>query len=356
MFQIINELLKEMDSIKILYYTYDENKIGIIDLLNVYKKITKIDWEKEKVYIFLDEIQKLKNWSSQIKIIYDNFPNVKFILSGSASLFLEKEAKENLAGRYFLIEMPPLSLKEYFELKNKKNLDNYELYKSEIFNMLKDYFRKPFPEIVDWDDEIRIHEYIKENIVSKLVRIDLMDIFENINYRLLESLIELFFTNPGMTLNLDSLSRDLRIHKKTLLDHIFFLEYAKLIRIIKNFRPSTLAETRKYRKIYPYDVSLIFSYNPRIEKRKILESYVASLIEAKHYWREKDKEVDFIIKSDSLIPIEVKNSEKLSIEDLKNIKYFINKFNVKEGWIIYMGETKYMEKNIKAINLIDLIF
>jgi len=356
MFQIINEILKEVEPFKILYYTYDENKTGIIDLLNIYKKITKIDWEKEKVYVFLDEIQKLKNWSSQVKVIYDNFPNVKFILSGSASLLLEKEAKENLAGRYFLIEIPTLSLKEYFELKNKKTLDNYELYRKEILISLEDYFRKPFPEIVDWNDEIRIYEYVKESIISKLVRIDLMDIYENINPKLLESLLELFFTNPGMILNLDSLSRDLRIHKKTLLNHVFFLEYAKLIRIIKNFRPSILSETRKYKKIYPYDVSLIFPYNPNIEQGKVLECYIASLLDAKYYWREKGKEIDFIIKLDSLIPIEVKSSEKLSNEDLKNIKYFINKFGVKEGWIIYMGETEYIEKNIKAINLLDLIF
>jgi hypothetical protein len=124
MFQLIDYLLKKgEDPNRILYFSFDRKKEEyLIKILDAFRSITNVNWEKEKIFVFLDEIQKLKDWSSQLKQLYDNFPNIKFVVSGSASLELEKEAKDNLAGRYFLREIPPLSLKEFFELKYGKKI------------------------------------------------------------------------------------------------------------------------------------------------------------------------------------------------------------------------------------------
>jgi predicted AAA+ superfamily ATPase len=356
MFQLIDDLLKEVEAKNILYYTYDEKKEDILTILNAFQKITGTDWKKEKVFIFLDEIQKLKDWSSKLKIIYDNFPKVKFVVSGSASVMLEKQAIDNLAGRYFLEDIPPLSIKEYFELKHKKRIENYELYKDELKIEVDDYLKKPFPEIVDWKEERRIFEYIKESVISKVLRIDLPEIFRNVNIALLETLIEIFFSNPGMILNLDSLSKSLRVHKKTLEQHIFFLKFSKLIRIVKNFRISILAESRKLAKVYPYDISLAFPFNPSVESSKILECVVASQTNAKNYWRFGNKEVDFILRDREILPIEIKAKEELEKNDFKNIKYLMKKFKVKSGIVIYLGETKRLENGIIAINFLDFLY
>jgi predicted AAA+ superfamily ATPase len=355
MFQLIDDLLKKVEPKKILYYTYDEKKEDIVSILNAFKKITKTDWKKEDTFVFLDEIQKLKDWSSKIKIIYDNFPRVKFVVSGSASVMLEREAMDNLAGRYFLEEIKPLSIKEYFELKNKLKIENYELYKDDLKIEVEDYFKKPFPEIVEWEEERRIFEYIKESVISKIIKIDLPEIFTNVNTRLLETLIEIFFSEPGMTLNIDSLSKSLRVHKKILEQHIFFLEFSKLIRIVKNFRISILAESRKLRKVYPYDISLVFPFNPNIEMGKILESVVISRINAKNYWRTGNREVDFVLREKEILPIEVKAKFELKKEDLKNIDYLMKKYKIKRGVVVYMGETKEFER-IKALNLLDFLY
>jgi predicted AAA+ superfamily ATPase len=355
MFQLIDDLLKKVEPKKILYYTYDEKKEDIVSILNAFKKITKTDWKKEDTFVFLDEIQKLKDWSSKIKIIYDNFPRVKFVVSGSASVMLEREAMDNLAGRYFLEEIKPLSIKEYFELKNKLKIENYELYKDDLKIEVEDYFKKPFPEIVEWEEERRIFEYIKESVISKILKIDLPEIFTNVNTRLLETLIEIFFSEPGMTLNIDSLSKSLRVHKKILEQHIFFLEFSKLIRIVKNFRISILAESRKLRKVYPYDISLVFPFNPNIEMGKILESVVISRINAKNYWRTGNREVDFVLREKEILPLEVKAKFELKKEDLKNIDYLMKKYKIKRGVVVYMGETKEFER-IKALNFLDFLY
>jgi predicted AAA+ superfamily ATPase len=68
------------------------------------------------VYVFFDEIQKVSDWQSKIKIYYDLYPNIKFILSGSSSLYLQKT--ESLAGRMFEEYIKPLKFSEFLRYKN----------------------------------------------------------------------------------------------------------------------------------------------------------------------------------------------------------------------------------------------
>jgi predicted AAA+ superfamily ATPase len=90
--QFIDYLIQEknVNRKNILFYSFDE-LWEIEEKIEEYKKITEIDLEKDKIYIFLDEIQKIKDWQSKVKIYYDLYPNIKFILSGSSLLFLQKK-------------------------------------------------------------------------------------------------------------------------------------------------------------------------------------------------------------------------------------------------------------------------
>jgi predicted AAA+ superfamily ATPase len=353
MFQLIDELLREVEPTKVLYYTFDEGREEVLSVLNAFQKLTKTDWRRERVFIFFDEIQKLGNWSSKIKLIYDHFPRVKFVLSGSASLMLEREAMEDLAGRYFLEEIPPLSIKEYFELKRGIRIENFELYRGELELEVEDYLKRPFPEIVGWREERRVFEYLRETILSKILKIDLPEVFGRANVPLLERLVELFFSEPGMILNLDSLSRSLGVRKGTLLQHLYFLEFSKLVRVLRNFRISALAESRKLRKVYPYDASLIFPIHPGVERGKILECAVASRIGARNYWRAGTKEVDFILRQPNLRAVEVKSKGELGEEDLRTLRQLAGRGI--EGVVIYPGETKTLG-GVRLLNLLDFLY
>ena len=91
LFQIINYLLsKQINSFSIWYFTFDEEKASLDDLFQSFSTQTQIDFKKEKVYVFLDEIQKLPDFQNQLKVYYDIYPNLKFFISGSTSLFLRK--------------------------------------------------------------------------------------------------------------------------------------------------------------------------------------------------------------------------------------------------------------------------
>ncbi|MGC8911876.1 MAG: ATP-binding protein [Nitrososphaeria archaeon] len=316
--------------------------------------LTKFDWRREKVYLFFDEIQKLRGWSSKIKLLYDNFPNLKIVLSGSASILIEREALSNLAGRYFLIKMEPLSLMEFFELKTGRRVDNPSVWKNDVKLVFEDYLIKLLPEIVEWSEQ-PVREYIRSNVVEKVVRKDLPEIFENVNSSLLMNLLEIFYSEPGTILNLDSLSSNLKVSKKTLIEHINYLENSYLIRVVRNLRSSLLVVSRKLRKVYPYHWSLIYSLFNReeVETGKFYECVVASLLDAKYYWRDGDKEIDFII---GKLPIEVKALRKVYDWNLKNLKYVMKKFKMNEGVLVYLG-TEFEEVNwIKVVPFFDICY
>ena len=67
-YQLVEKLLKKKVNPKnILYFSFDEVVEDPVKVLEMYSKITKIDWKKEKVFVFFDEIQKLENWKKRKK-------------------------------------------------------------------------------------------------------------------------------------------------------------------------------------------------------------------------------------------------------------------------------------------------
>ncbi|MEM3212102.1 MAG: ATP-binding protein [Candidatus Micrarchaeaceae archaeon] len=356
-YQIIDELLKHVEQRHIIYFTFDYVQSTITSILDAYKKLTGVDWKKEKIYVFLDEIQKQESWAEELKMLYDAFPNIKFFVSGSAAMQLEKKAMESLAGRHFLIDVPVLSLVEYYSLKYGKHVDdsNLRLNYSDIALELDSYIKKPFPELVGIQDDATVYEYIRENIAAKVISQDLVKEFKKVNVTLLNSLLEQFFAEPGMILNVDSLSKALVKRKSEVERHIYMLEFSKLIRILKNYRPSARSESRKLRKVYPYDISLALAYYPNLEKGKIFETLVISKLSAKRYWREGSKEIDAILTDAGvMLPVEVKSSTVLKTDYVKALDYFIEHFKAKYGILAYNGKSAVAGK-IKALNITDIL-
>jgi predicted AAA+ superfamily ATPase len=352
-YQLIGDLLKKVDPKKIIYFTFDGASSDILKLMAGYQRITGIDWKHETVYLFLDEVQKLTGWSSQVKLLYDAFPNIRIAVSGSASLQLEGHAVSDLAGRYFSVDLKPLSIVEYYELRYGKKVDRYELYRSELQAELDRYMLRAFPETVGWQNDADIKRYIQENVVSKIVRTDLPDTFTAVNFRLLEGMVSLFFSKPGMILSTDSLSKEFGISKTTLENHIFYLEFSKLIRVVRNFRPNIRMESRKLKKVYPSNISLALATN-NVPAPYAAETLVASSVDATNYWRMGGNEIDFVMK-EPLLPIEVKSGSRVDENDLKSMRYFLKKFKAKQGIVAYAGEKETRNGGIAMIPLIDII-
>ncbi|NOY64224.1 MAG: AAA family ATPase, partial [Nitrospirae bacterium] len=167
MYQVINELLGSgIPPYNILYFTFDEIRYDLSEIIRTYEaEVLKEDIKNKKIYIFLDEIQKLNDWQSKIKLLYDLNPGIKLFLSGSAQISMWRGTRESLAGRFFDFEIKTLDFDEYLEFKGVEiDRKRDRLFEREIKRHLSDFImRGGFIEAIELNEHM-LRKYIKESL------------------------------------------------------------------------------------------------------------------------------------------------------------------------------------------------
>ncbi|HEY9053829.1 MAG TPA: AAA family ATPase [Rectinemataceae bacterium] len=77
-----------------------------------YGKLTAAQWRALYPRAILDEVQKEPRLVESIKSVYDQWPEPRYLLSGSSQLLLMAKVKESLAGRCSIVDLFPLTLPE----------------------------------------------------------------------------------------------------------------------------------------------------------------------------------------------------------------------------------------------------
>jgi hypothetical protein len=358
MLQTIDTLLKKgIDPKRILYFSFDENIESLDEVMNIYREnILKGDLGVEKTYIILDEIQKLKDWENKIKIFYDLYPNIKFLISGSASFNILIDAKESLAGRIFYFNLDLLSFEEFLELKGKntkKIKENVDLWKHEIKSEINNYLLKPFAEIIDVDDDIA-KRYIREGVIEKTIFRDLSSLFEIKDIELIDKLIGIISYNPGMIINLDEISREQGRSRQTISNYLYYLRTCFVIRELKNFKGSFKVSSRKLKKYYPIHPCVALALG-KPDQGKVVENLIQFVSQSEHFWRESGKETDFVLSKDNLVlPIESKYSKHIRMRDIKGLIKFMDQFDVGTGLVITEDYEAEKIDNGKIIRFVPL--
>lgn len=348
MYQMVEELIKGgADPESILYFSFDERREGIRDVLDAYASTVGRDIEDGRTFVFLDEIQKHPGWSEELKLLYDALPNLKFVVSGSAALMLERHGRESLAGRAFFTRVEPLSFSEWLRMRGIGfRPGKVRLYEGRLRPHLLRYMMTPFPEIVTWKEE-PARRYIKETIVDRVVFKDIPQEFGDADHSLLEDLTGMFFSVPGSYLNVDSLARDLGRGKAIVRKHIEYLRFSFLIRILGNYRGSRRSSSRKMRRVYPYCPALTTGVEAEVPR--LVENLVVGHLNAVHYWRQRDVEVDVV--HDGL-PIEVKYKDRLSSDDLDGLRRCMQALKLPRGLVVSKGTTatsRFAEGEVEVV-------
>ena len=118
---LLRYLFNQLKSKNKIYFDFEDILIRKLFSLENYSDIVMgllnegLNLER-KTYIFIDEVQYVKNAPSVIKYLYDKY-NVKFVVTGSSSYYLKNHFTESLAGRKFVIKMNPLSFREFLKFK-----------------------------------------------------------------------------------------------------------------------------------------------------------------------------------------------------------------------------------------------
>ena len=351
LYQIIQKLIeRKIEKTNILFFSFDETSAKLSDVLEAYLELHNKDFRQEKVYVFFDEIQKCNNWENQLKKYYDLYPKLKFLISGSESLFIKKRTKETLAGRIFEFKLTSFTFNEYLRFKEIKGQDlKYETKIKPLF--LKFVEKGGFPETFFFESDKDFKEYVRALVIDKIIYKDIPKLFNIDDPDFLNTLLELISSNPGMYIEYLSLSKQFGKDRRVIKKYISYLKESFLIILLGNYRKGSITTLRKMKRAYPVDTALIYLYKTKIEESfygRMVETFIINQLKATSFWR-NGNEID-IIHND--FPIEIKYQENISTQDFKPILNFMKKFKVNQGTIITKKdekELKFEEGKIKLI-------
>ncbi len=339
MYQLIDELLRNgINPYNILYFSFDETRKNMEEIISVYETdVLKKELTGQRVFVFFDEIQKLPDWAVEVKLLYDRFPRMKLVLSGSGQIILLKDAGANLAGRYINFTLKPLNFEEYLDFKGIRiDKERENLFERELKLHLHQYMKTGgFVEALNMD-EFLLGKYFKESLLERVVFMDIVDTFKIELPQVLMRLLEVFAYFPGLYLKYKNLGDDLKLDQRTISNYVSCLEYALFVQKLYNFSPNFLTSERKTKRVYLSNTAFTFALNPEISSSRIIEQMVVNMLEAKFFFRSPQKEeIDIILKGeDSVFPVEVKIRSRITKDDLKPIFRFMRKRNLQRGLVI----------------------
>jgi len=321
--------------------------------------------------IFLDEIHYIGDWEGILKRYYDQ-KGTKFIVSGSESLELSK-AKATLAGRLITFQLEPLSFSEYLQLRGHspkepvparddwaalqdfwhRTLAEKEYFEREFLQYL---FRGAFPELCDEEDSTVIRKYIYELVVKKIIYQDIPAIYEIRRRDLLFDLFRYCCNNSANLFEVKNLCSTLNANYETVTNYLFYLRSAFLITVAESYTGSAASRLRRNKKVYVVHPAIAFAvmgFDFTLLVEKVLGPYVETVFAGKYFWRDKQKnEVDVVLDTEPLLPIEVKFREHIAPSDLKGLRTFMAAHGVNRGILVTKNTFKKITESEKEIFMI----
>lgn len=302
---------------------------------------------KEKLFVFIDEIQYLKNPSPFMKITADHHPWLKLIVSGSSSFQIKKKFTDSLSGRTVDFEVYNLSFTEFLLFKKYRfsPAPNYTEKKLEELKKLYEEYVLfgGYPKIVLAGD-VKIKEKYLQQIIDTYIKKDIRDLADIKDVNKFNRLVEALASQSGQLLNVFELSNTCNIAKPTVENYLFLLEQTYVVKSVRPFSGNLRSELSKTPKIFFYDTGLMqmlwLKELPKEVMGQVFETSIFAELVKKYgsqrvaYWRTTDKkEIDFVLKKGkSYLPLEV----KLNFAQFKasSINYFKEKYHISEHRVV----------------------
>jgi len=354
---IAKNLLQNYSKEEILYINFEHELLEGIDARDV-RKIFEVHSElynKSIKYVLFDEIQKVKNWKTLLRRLYDE-RKYKIFITGSSYELRPKELPSSLRGRTINYTIFPLSFKEFLRFKNweiKEREILLEERKGKLLKYLLEFLKfGSFPDIAIKENEFEKIKLISSYFDTILLR-DIIEKNEIRNVRLLELFIKYVLSISSFYFSATKVENYLkgigeRCSKATLLDFFEYAEKDFLIFKSEIFSPKVKDRTQYPVKVYCIDNGFINWISPRFNENigACMENTVAiELLRRKefsntefYYFRDNQgREVDFVIK------------EGLEIRQLLQVTYADERNEIEER------EIKGLVKASELLGCKDLV-
>lgn len=319
---------------------------------------------KEKIYLFIDEIQNVDSFEEVING-YRTDGGYSIFITGSNSYLLSGELSTKLTGRYIEFELYTLSFDEYLEMKRFYNKD---INPNTIVELNNYILEGGFPRTVQFDD-LQVKRTYTESVVREIFEKDIRKRVKIKNREAFESVEHFIINNFGATTSISGLQESLekngmKISRATLSNYIKILVDAKILYECSRFDMKSKKSLSGEKKYYVSDLSFFFSLNTdnKINYGPVLENIVYFYAKSHDYsisvGRIGKLECDFILRDHKMNYAYVQVAYTIALSKKTEDREYKSLESIRDNYPKYVMTTDYLLQNrngIKHVNLIDFI-
>jgi len=283
-------------------------------------------------HLFLDEVHRYPNWSSELKNIFDNFPKLKIVFSGSSALQIHK-AEADLSRRAVMYKLGSMSLREYIELTKNLNIGSWtldEILKNHL--LISQEIQQKIQPIQVFNEYLKggVYPFYSESTakfeqrlmstVNVIIENDLMAI-ENFSYSTLiniRRILAFIADSVPFKPNISELGRKTGVSRDILLRLIDLLEKSDLLILLKQDSVPTGYLT-KPEMIYLQNTALLYclTQNQNPEKGTLRETFFVNQLRENHLVN-TSRQGDFLIDNTYVFEIGGKNKTGKQISGMES--------------------------------------
>ena len=330
---ILQHIKENLDSKKALYVTADDMYFGKNSLYDLADNFYKSAGE----YLFIDEIHKYANWSTELKNIYDSFPTLKIVFTGSSILDILKGSAD-LSRRAIIYKLQGLSFREYLKLFHNYEIEAYSL--NQIVNnevklpkithplpLFNDYLKRGYyPFGLEDEINLRLGQIIVQTLETDIPQ------YANLNVgtgRKLKRLLSIIAESVPFKPNFSKISEIINVSRNSLDDYFSYMEKAGLIGQLRN-ETSGIRGLGKVDKVYLDNTNIIFNLvGEKSNIGNIRESFFFNQMRLNHEVISSEK-ADFVIDN---YTFEVGGKNKPQTQIKKDGKSFVVKDDIEFGYL-----------------------
>lgn len=305
---------------------------------------------KEKLYVFLDEIQNVKEWDEACRTL--RLKNCSVFISGSNSKLLSKEFTKELSGRYISFRVRPFVYKEILEYAEQNNKEY----------SISDYLVwGGFPAALAQDDVAAKKRYLTD-LNDTIVYNDLENRYKIRKKEEFERIVDYILISNARIFSAKSISdymkgKNISVSVPTIIKYLGYLREAYVIADIALYSPKAKSKLNYYFKLYDEDVSMnsIRVSGTRYDLTHNLENIVLNELLFMGYevtvYDNKGREIDFRAEKDGktyLIQVAYSVAEDKAYERefsaFSNIDNSIKKIIITNDDLDYSTSTVYHYK------------
>jgi len=286
-------------------------------------------------HLFIDEIHKYSDWSKELKMCYDYFPDLQVVFTGSSILDIYR-GSDDLSRRALSYKMAGMSFREYLNMSQGLDLQPYslddilankiELPAEHPLPLFKKYLQSGFyPFYAEPGYEMRL-----QSVINQTLEIDI-PLFSKMNAATSHKLKQLLYIvaqSVPFKPNFNKLAQATGVHRNQIKEYLHFMAQAGLLIQLQS-DISGLRALAKVEKIYLDNTNLIYALvQQSADTGNLRETFFVNQMSVNHKITASDK-TDFMIEGRAF-EVGGKSKNQKQIADMQNA--YIVKDNIEFGY------------------------